>query len=43
MIINGLDVGTEDIYLPFKGWVGVALQPFFPRFIREKLIRAAKL
>lgn len=43
MIIKGLDDGTEDIYLPLKGWVGVALQPFFPRFIRGRLIRAAKL
>ncbi len=43
LIVKGLDAGTEDIYLPFKGWVGVVLQPLFPRFIREKLKAAAKL
>ena len=43
LIIRGLDAGVEDIYLPFKGWLGVALQPLFPRFIRRKLIRAARL
>lgn len=43
MIIKGLDAGVEDIYLPLKGWIGVALQPLFPRFIRRRLISAAKL
>lgn len=43
MIVAGIDKGEEDIYLPLKGWIGVVLQPLFPRFMRRKLMSAARL
>lgn len=43
MIVDGIERRKEEIYLPKKGWVGVLLQPLFPRLIRWKVSRSAKL
>ena len=43
MIVNSLEKGQKDLYIPMKGWAGVVLQPLFPNFMRKKLIQASKL
>ena len=42
-IVQSVDKGVQDIYIPLKGFLGIVLQPIFPNFIREKLKKAAKL
>lgn len=43
MILEGMERHREEIYMPKKGWMGVVLQPLFPRLIRWKVTRSAKL
>ena len=43
MIIDAMQKGSESVYMPTKGKIGVILQPLFPRLIRWKLIRSSKL
>ena len=43
MIVEGINKKKEEVYMPWKGWVGVALQPMFPKLIRWKVTQSAKL
>ena len=43
MIVNGITRKRQEIYMPWKGWIGVVLQPIFPKLIRWKVTQSAKL
>lgn len=43
LVLESIEKGKEEVYLPWKGWLGVILQPIFPRFMRWKVTQAAKL